>query len=300
MSLEIAGLGRDFRIGDWVVSPALNQVSRNGSCARLEPKAMQVLVYLAENPGVVSKNQLISAVWPDVFVSDDVLPGCVSALRKAFGDNARQPQVIETIHKGGYRLLLPVQRMNGNGQVAAAPPSPNLSLRRRLISDRLISHRWAIAATIVIATLILIAAFSRPPARQHFESIAVLPFANSAGDSATQYLSDGVAEQVINDLSQVQNLQVLAWTTVSRYRQPQTDIRAVGRELDVKAVLTGRLVRHDDRVILQTELVDVGRGSQLWGQQYDRGVSDLVSLQEQLSKDIAANLRVRLSGGRAT
>src|SRR6266700_6890221 len=115
MSLEIAGVGGDFRIGDWSVSPALNQVSRDGNCTRLEPKAMQVLVYLAENPGVVSKNQLISAVWPEVFVSDDVLPGCISALRKTLCDNARRPKIIETIHKGGYRLLVPVELMNGNG-----------------------------------------------------------------------------------------------------------------------------------------------------------------------------------------
>ena len=291
MSLEIAGVGGDFRIGDWSVSPALNQVSRDGNCTRLEPKAMQVLVYLAENPGVVSKNQLISAVWPEVFVSDDVLPGCISALRKAFSDNARRPQVIETIHKGGYRLLLPVQPVNGNGRVAADPQSFNLIWRQLLIS-----HRWAVVSAVVIGTLILIAAFSRLPMRQHYDSVAVLPFVNTAGDSATQYLSDGIAEQVINDLSQVQNLQVLAWTTVSRYRQPQNDVRAIGHALGVKAVLTGRLVRHDDRVVLQTELVDVGRGSQLWGQQYDRSLTDLLSLQEQLSGDIAANLRVRLSG----
>jgi TolB-like protein/DNA-binding winged helix-turn-helix (wHTH) protein/Tfp pilus assembly protein PilF len=283
-------LGGDFKIGDWVVSPALNQVSRNGSSARLEPKAMQVLVYLAENPGVATKNQLISAVWPDVFVSDDVLPGCISALRKVFGDSARRPQVIETIHKGGYRLLLPVQPMNGSGHVAADSPPSNLTWRR------LASHRWAVVLAVVISAVILIGAFSRLPLRQHYDSIAVLPFVNAAGDSATQYLSDGITEQVINDLSQVQNLQVLAWTTVSRYRQPQSDVRAIGRELEVKAVLTGRLVRRDDRVVLETELVDVGRGSQLWGQQYDRSVSDLVALQEQLSHDIAASLRVRLSG----
>jgi DNA-binding winged helix-turn-helix (wHTH) protein len=78
---------------------------------------MQVLVYLAEHPGVVSKEQLITSVWPDVFVSEDVLPGCISALRKAFNDNARRPTVIETIHKSGYRLLLPVQRTNTVGQI---------------------------------------------------------------------------------------------------------------------------------------------------------------------------------------
>src|SRR5437762_10840760 len=138
MSLEIAGLGGDFKIGDWVVSPALNQVSRNGNNARLEPKAMQVLVYLAENPGVATKNQLISAVWPDVFVSDDVLPGCISALRKVFGDSARRPQVIETIHKGGYRLLLPARPLNGNGlsrtEIAGCGAPRRRNLTRRLVT----------------------------------------------------------------------------------------------------------------------------------------------------------------------
>ena len=105
----------DFRIGEWLVTPSLNQISRNGTSARVEPKAMRVLVYLAEHPGVVSKDQLISAVWPDVFVSDDVLPGCISALRKTLCDDARRPKVIETIHKGGYRLLVPVETLNGNG-----------------------------------------------------------------------------------------------------------------------------------------------------------------------------------------
>ena len=131
--------------------------------------------------------------------------------------------------------------MNGNGHVPADPLPLSLTWRQRFVS-----YRWAVVAAVMIAALILIAAFSRLPARQHYDSIAVLPFVNAAGDSATQYLSDGIAEQVINDLSQVQNLQVLAWTTVSRYRQSQNDIRAIGRELEVKAVLTGRLVRRDD------------------------------------------------------
>src|SRR5215831_14049717 len=109
MWLEIAGLDGDFQVGEWLVSPALNRISRNGDSIRVEPKAMQVLVHLAEHPGVVTKEQLISAVWPDVFVADDVLPGCISALRKVFHDDARRPRVIETIHKSGYRLLQPVK-----------------------------------------------------------------------------------------------------------------------------------------------------------------------------------------------
>ena len=120
---------------------------------------------------------------------------------------------------------------------------------------------------------------------------------NARDDHATQYLSDGIAEQVVDDLSQLSSLRVMAWATVSRYRQPQVDARAVGRDLGVKAVLVGRLIRKGDRIVLQTELVDVGGGSRLWGQRYERNMSEIAQLQQQLSHDIASNLRVRLAGG---
>lgn len=280
----------DFTIGEWLVSPALNQIFRNGSSARVEPKSMQVLVHLAEHPGVVSKDQLISAVWPDVFVSDDVLPGCISALRKAFDDNARRPKIIETIHKSGYRLLQPVEWVSRNGSDRAVAFG-DVSWWRRALSDRL----W-VAISIAALAAILIVVFAWVSSRPRYDSVAVLPLLNGASDSATQYLSDGVAEQVINDLSQLSALRVMAWTTVSRYRQPQIDVRAVGRDLGVKAVLIGRFVREGDQIVLETELVDVGRGSQLWGQRYERNMSDIPGLQQQLSRDIVTNLRVHLVG----
>ncbi|MGC1788617.1 MAG: tetratricopeptide repeat protein [Terriglobales bacterium] len=287
-----ATLHGDFAIGEWLVSPAVNQISHDGSCTRVEPKAMQVLVYLAEHPGVVSKAQLISAVWPDVFVSDDVLPGCISALRKAFDDNARRPRIIETIHKSGYRLLLPVEPISRNGDEGEAIALPEGSWWRRVLSHRVPS---AIGFASLSAVLIVVFAwaFSKP----RYDSVAVLPFLNARDDHATQYLSDGIAEQVVNDLSQLSSLRVMAWATVSRYRQPQVDARAVGRDLGVKAVLVGRLIREGDRIVLQTELVDVGGGSRLWGQRYERNMSEIAQLQQQLSHDIASNLRVRLAGG---
>src|SRR6266516_3174130 len=253
MSLERAELNADFRLGEWLVTPSLNQISRNGTSARVEPKAMRVLVYLAEHPGVVSKEELISAVWPDVFVSDDVLPGCISALRKTLSDDARRPKIIETIHKGGYRLLLPVEPLNGNGH--SHPEPAGIATSRW----RIFSYRVAVPLSMVVLAVIL-AAFGWGPSRHRYDSVAVLPFVDAAADSATQYLSDGIAEQVVNDLSQLSTLRVMAWTTVSRYRQPQIDVRAAGRDRGVKTVLTGRLVRQGDRIVLQTELVDVSSG----------------------------------------
>ena len=280
----------DFKVGDWLVSPALNQISGAGRSVRVEPKAMQVLVHLAENPGVVNREQLIAAVWPDVFVSDDVLPGCVSALRKAFNDNARHPQIIGTIHKGGYRLLLPIEWTNGHQAAKSMqpPPVPLESVTR-------FSRHSAITALslLLVFCLAFIAWISSRP---RYDSIAVLPFVNAANDPDSAYLSDGIAEGVINGLSEIQALKVMAWTTVSRYRNPKADVRSLGRDLGVKSVLTGRLLRQEDRVVVQVELVDVNRGSQLWGQQYDRRIADILSLQEQLSQDIGTKLRIRLTG----
>src|SRR5579885_88945 len=284
---ERAELDGDFRIGEWQVSPALNQIARNASSARVEPKAMRVLVYLAEHPGVVSKEQLISSVWPDVFVSDDVLPGCISALRKVFGDDARRPRVIETIHKGGYRLLLPVEPLNGDGPVRPEAATPSAPTRRR-ISTRLLPVLSGIALAV------LVAAFAWSPYRRRYDSIAVLPFSDTSADSTTEYLSDGISEQVTNDLSQLRSLRVMAWTTVARYRGPKISAQAAGRDLGVNAVVMGHLTREGNHIALQAELVDVTRGTQLWGKQYDREISEVSRLQQDLSNDIASNLRVRL------
>jgi len=291
MSPELFTVPGDFKIGEWLVSPAVNLISKNGGSTRIEPKAMQVLVYLSEHPGVVSKEQLISAVWPDVFVTDDVLPGCISVLRKAFQDNARQPRIIETIHKSGYRLLLPAKPVNTNGHA----PSSQAAVRETLW-QRIRNRRVPIFIAVIALVSLVAVGIMRLPSRTTYDSLAILPFTSPDNDSASQYLSDGIAEQVVNDLSQLQTLKIMAWTTVSRYRQPQPDVRRIGSDLKVKAVLTSRLQREADRVVVRTELVDVSTGSQLWGQRYECAKGDIFGLQRQLSEDIAAHLRLRLTG----
>ena len=117
----------DFRIGEFLVSPALNQISRNGTSARIEPKAMRVLVYLAVHPGVISKEQLISAVWPDVFVSEDVLPGCISALRKMLNDDARRPKFIESCNSPRWPHAAFGYRAGGGFACGAPDRGPGLA-----------------------------------------------------------------------------------------------------------------------------------------------------------------------------
>lgn len=128
------------------------------------------------------------------------------------------------------------------------------------------------------------------------DSIAVLPFANANADPDSEYLSDGICESVINNLSQLPNLRVMARTTAFRYKGKDADPQRVGRDLHVRAILSGKLVQRGNVIVLQAELVDVDKGTQLWGGQYNREMDDIFALQEDLSQEISEKLRLRLTG----
>ncbi len=128
------------------------------------------------------------------------------------------------------------------------------------------------------------------------DSLAVLPLENASGDPEAEYLSDGIAETLINTLAQLRKMRVVPRTLSFRYRGPAVDSLAVGRELGVRAVLAGRMVQRGDDLIVSVELVDVDRQAQLWGGRYNRKMTDLVALQEELTTEIAEKLRLQLSG----
>jgi TolB-like protein/Tfp pilus assembly protein PilF len=132
--------------------------------------------------------------------------------------------------------------------------------------------------------------------QQRIDSIAVLPFVNTANDPNTEYLSDGITEQVIHNLSQISQLHVMARSTVFHYKGINVDPRTIARELKVRSVLTGALRRHDDVLSLEVELVDASSGTEIWGEQYKRNLSDVLDVQQDISREISDKLRLRLSG----
>ncbi|CAN5654240.1 hypothetical protein BH20ACI3_BH20ACI3_14640 [soil metagenome] len=154
---------------------------------------------------------------------------------------------------------------------------------------------------LVLATLAVVAAasaylyFSKADSKI-LNSIAVLPLTNASGDPNMEYLSDGISETLINSLSRISALRVMARSTVFGYKGRETDPQKVGRELGVDAVLTGRVVQQGDNLIVQADLVNVSDGSQLWGEQYNRKLTDLVALQGEIARDVSRKLRTRLSG----
>jgi|CXWL01.1.fsa_nt_gi TolB-like protein/Flp pilus assembly protein TadD len=154
-------------------------------------------------------------------------------------------------------------------------------------------------AALVVAVLVLVAGFFGyryiTPAKQ-IESIAVMPFVNESGNADVEYLSDGMTETLIKSLSELPNLNVKPRSSVFRYKGKDTDLKTIGKELNVEAILNGRVIQRGEQLTLSLELVDVLSDKVLWTEQYQRKRSDLVSLQSEIAKDVSTKLKLKLSG----
>ncbi len=160
-------------------------------------------------------------------------------------------------------------------------------------------HKSATLATLLVtalAALAFVIYLSIRTTATAIDSIAVMPFVNSNQDPETEYLSDGVTESIINNLTQLPQLRVIPRNSVFRYKGKETDTAMIAEALGVRAVLTGRIVRRGDALTISAELVDVGNDKQLWGEQYVRKVSDALAMQRDISKEISEHLRLKLSG----
>lgn len=172
-----------------------------------------------------------------------------------------------------------------------------MSSAEYLISEVKRRKVWmAIAAAVLIAVAAIAYYFYPRSSGKVINSVAVLPFVNAAGDPNTEYLSDGISDSIINSLSRLPNLRITSLNTVLRYKGKQVDPQAVGRELNVEAVLMGRMTQRGDDLAISTELVDVRDNRRLWGEQYNRKLSDILVVQEEIARQISSGLRLQLSG----
>ncbi len=155
---------------------------------------------------------------------------------------------------------------------------------------------FAIVAGAIATMGFIIFLIAGPGSRASINSVAILPFVNDSKDPNAEYLSDGLTESIINSLSQLPNLKVMSRNAAFRFKGANLDPVEAGRNLNVGAVLTGRLVKLDDRLVIKTELIKVDDGSQLWGAEYNSSLADIFSVQDEVSKKISESLRLRLSG----
>ncbi len=307
-----------FLVGEWQVQPLLNTISKGEQTARLEPKVMQVLVCLAEHVGeVVAKEELIRAVWPDTFVTDQVLTTAIYQLRQSFGEDARSSRLIQTIPKGGYRLTAMVTYP----ERPAAEPAGDVGLQPAAESRwRRFSVQWAVgaAALIIVAVLFAINLVRRSEVRQPQPGpqplarrvmIAVLPFQNLSGDPQQDYFSNGMTEEMILQLGllQPERVGVIARASVMTYQGSDKRVDQIGKELEVNYILEGSVRRQGRRVRVTAQLVDVGTQTQVWGRNYEQDWSDTLLVQTDIARAIAEQIRLqltpaqqaRLAGGRA-
>ncbi len=191
--------------------------------------------------------------------------------------------------------LTRLKRDTESGKSAAAVAEAGTSTRSRRLLWRLVASG---AAVLIVGAVYLAwhSLRSRTSDATPIHSIAVLPFANAGKDPEMDYLGEGISEEITNSLSRLPNLQVTARSTVSHYKLRQDDPQGVGHDLHVDAVLTGRVVEHGNKLDVETELVNVATGTQLWGERYTRSANDVSLIQSEITRDIASQLRLQLSG----
>jgi TolB-like protein/DNA-binding winged helix-turn-helix (wHTH) protein/Tfp pilus assembly protein PilF len=315
-----------LRIGAWRVDPALDEISKDGSTVKLERRAMQLLVCLAEHAGqVVSVEQLLDKVWTGVVVTPDSVYHAVAALRRVLGDNSKEPTYIANVPRRGYRLVAPVKAWPD------PPRTPIENARRPSIGrvNAIIAllglgsywRRFAIALSIVlvgalgyvvdrvwlfrhvaneppVATLIPAAALHQPAISE--KSIAVLPFVDMSEKKDQEYLADGMAEEIIAMLVKVPNLHVPARTSSFYFKGKSEDIPNIARKLLVTYILEGSVRKFGDRLRITAQLVRADNGYSLWAETYDRDMHDVFRVQDDIANAVVQALQITLLGGPLT
>ncbi len=251
--------------------------------------------FAGNTSGVVFSAILDRAPTPAARVNPDLPPELERIIDKALEkDRKLRYQTASDLRTDLARL----RRDTDSARVAALSGTAAVpQARPRWRSKGVLSAAGLVLAALVALAAWLVAFRGRGEA---IDSVAVLPFVNSSADPNTEYLSDGITESIINSLAQLPNLRVMARSTVFRYKGKEADPQKVGRDLGVRAVLAGRLLQRGDTLVVQTELVDVAKGSQLWGEQYNRKLADIFAVQEDISRAISEKLRLRLTGEEKT
>jgi len=237
----------------------------------LRPKSFEVLCYLVENAGrLVSKTELIKAIWPNVAVSDESLARCVSDIRLALEDS--EQRIIKTLPRRGYLFAAPV-----------LPAGEGMPVEIDRASAAMDDDAGAIPANTGI----------RKPAPRF--SLVVLPFANLSGDPAQDYLADLITEGLTTNLSRIRDAFVIARSTALTYKGKAVDVRQIGRELGVRYVLEGSEQHNGTRVRVGAQLIDVETGAYLWADRFDSDRIDLLQMQDDIVTRLTRALQIELA-----
>jgi len=247
-----------YHFEDCALDTDKRELRRSGDPLSIAPQVFDLLEYLILNrERVVSKDDLINAIWKGRIVSDAAVTTRLNAARSAIGDSGEAQRLIKTLPRKGFRFVGAVQEMSEPSRVADAealePPRPTLALPDK-------------------------------------PSVAVLPFANLNAEPEQAYLADGIVEDIITELSRFSELFVIAWTSSFQYKGKAIDVRQVGRELGVRYVLEGSVRRKGDRIRISAQLIDTATGAHRWAERYDRALEGIFAVQDEVVRTIVAIL----------
>jgi TolB-like protein/DNA-binding winged helix-turn-helix (wHTH) protein/Flp pilus assembly protein TadD len=308
--MDTTSLASRMRFGAFEIDLRSGEVRKNGIRLKLQNQPFQVLALLLERSGnVVTREELRQRLWPaDTFVDFDTgLNTAIKKLREVLGDSADEFRYIETLPRRGYRLIVPVENVEvhqgadghiamspANGQRMAEPtvptvPQPTESKRHFL--------RWrnAAVALVVLAALATGTWWFRQNAGPY--TIAVLPFKNLSAEPDSDYFSDGLTDEIITDLSIIDGLQVKSRTSSFFFKDKANNIHEVGAQLGAKLVLEGSVLRSGDKLRINARLVRVSDDVPLWSNSFDRELKDVFAIQDEISRSIVNQLRLKLGRG---
>jgi TolB-like protein/DNA-binding winged helix-turn-helix (wHTH) protein/Flp pilus assembly protein TadD len=304
-----------YQFGEFGLDAQNRVLKRAGTTTPLTPKAFDALLLLVQNAGrVVTKDELMKAVWPDSFVEESNLTQTIFMVRRAL-DETSDRRYILTVQGRGYRFTAPVTETRDEAlerEAPAAPPDAEIVLetppasRPRNASRRRLAVIASAAAVVLIAAIVLIFALAlplwrsrRPTAEPEVKiMLAVLPFDNFTGDPAQDYFSDGLTEELISQLGDLDptHLGVIARTSVMHYKHSQESIPQIGKELGVQYVIEGSVRRDSQRVRITAQLIQVKDQSHVWAREYDRDLGHLLELQGEIAREVAGEIDLSLSG----
>ena len=296
--------GSAFQLAEWHVDPQSGRIHTRDSEAKLEPKVMAVLVCLAQSAGqVISREQLEAEVWTDMVVGYDSLASTIIKLRKAFGDDSKNPHIIETVPKKGYRLI---------AEVCPADKHKEASLDQQPVNRRISDvevHRaqplYLLIGSVVLVALSIILWMNKGTDTLNIDvisqhaikrpSLAVLPFKNISNDPEQDYFSDGMTADLITDLSKLSGLSVIARNSVFAYKNSDIDVRKVGNELGAHYIVEGSVQKMADALRISARLIDARTGFNIWAERFDGELKNVFKLQDEVTNKIVSALEIKLT-----
>ncbi len=293
-----------LQIGEWWADPATNELGRASETVRIEPKAMEVLMVLAGRPGgVVSREELLSLVWPGVVVGDEALTQSVIKLRRALGDNPRSPAYIETISKRGYRLIAPVRNVESAPAASSVeaihlPPQPSARPRDRI--------RLLVLAAGVVIALLAAGAYYYSSLRDRAQvavtdpdtpnvwdapnsalvTVTVQPFQWLGATDEHEYLARGIGADLMTDLSRFSGLRLIGASS----DRPDTPASRNARYL-----VSGSVQREAETLRVNVHLIDARTNEQLWSERFERPFRDLFAVQDEIVRRLVEKLPGKVS-----